>query len=359
MSEDFVRFLIQKDEHIKHALKQLDETAEKVLYVIGENRGLIGSLSDGDIRRGLLKGIGLNEKVELVMNENPKYIERFELNKAKKIKQIMLDFQIQSLPILNDDKTIADIAYWVDIFKGNRKTEYLKKKNKVFILAGGVGSRLEPFTRILPKPLVPVGEQPILEKIMDKFSFYGYDEFFLSVNYKAEMIKLYFNDTEVKNKYSDIQYIKEDMPLGTIGSLYLIKDKIQDSFFITNSDILIEEDMDKILKFHKDNKSILTIVGCIKNSVVPYGVLNTNDRGYLLNIDEKPQYKHIINTGVYVAEPEIIEYIKPNVKEDITELMEKLLVLQKSISIYPILEEQWFDIGQWAEYERTRKYFEK
>lgn len=181
---------------------------------------------------------------------------------------------------------------------------------------------------------------------MDKFTFYGFSEFVVSVNYKADMIKLYFSDPEVRANYEEVTYIKEEKPLGTIGSLNLAKDVITDSFFITNADILVEEDLDKIMRFHKDNKTVLTVVGCLKNSVVPYGVLNMDQGGLLVNIEEKPQYKHIINTGVYVAEPEIMSFINADERKDINQLIEDILKSGKPIGVYPVLEEQWFDIGQ-------------
>lgn len=359
LKKDFSNLLISKKKSIKAAMKQLDETAEKNLFVINEKHQLIGALSDGDIRRAILEGSNLENEIDKVMNKQPKFVYDFDLDKEKKIKQCMLEHKIESLPILDNEKNIRDIVYWIDVFKENVKVNYSRKSNKVFILAGGVGSRLEPFTRILPKPLVPIGDQPIIEKIMDKFSSFGFDDFILSVNYKGEMIKLYLESMDVRDKYSDICYIKEDTPLGTIGSLFLAREHLRESFYITNSDILLEEDLEKIFNFHKNSASILTIVGCIKNSVIPYGVLKTDNNGLLVDIEEKPEYKHIINTGVYIAEPDIIDYILPNTKLDITELIEKLLKKGEKISIYPVFEGQWFDIGQWAEYENTRKHFEK
>lgn len=230
---------------------------------------------------------------------------------------------------------------------------------KVFILAGGEGRRLEPLTTILPKPLIPIGDKAILERIMDQFHAYGFDDFIVSLYYKAEMIKLYFNNVEIKKKYGDIQYILETMPLGTIGSLSLAKDMLQNSFFISNSDIIITHNLEKIFEFHKQSKNILTIVGCFKSSEVAYGILHRDDKGNLLDINEKPSYKHLINTGLYIAEPEIIQYLQFNQEKEITELIKDILKDDKKISIYTIEEKEWFDVGQWPEYDKTRKYFEK
>lgn len=353
------KLFLSKKDTIQEAMEKLNDMGCRNLYVVDEDRKLLGSISDGDIRRGILNGVELEETISTIMSRKTKYVYMLDPEKNKKIKELLLNVDIETIPILNNDNIIIDIVFLKDILKNNNKRNCKTKSNFVFLLAGGLGTRLEPFTKILPKPLIPIGDTPIIEKIMDKFCKYGFENFVLSLNYKADMIKLYFNDCEVQKKYSKINYIKEDNPLGTIGSLYLAKDLINDSFFITNSDILIEEDMEKIFEYHKENKAILTIVGCVKNSVIPYGVLNTDDRGFLTNIKEKPEYKHIINTGVYVAEPEIIDYIKNNEKKDMNELIEELLQAGKKVNVYPIFEEMWFDVGQWIEYERTVKYFEK
>lgn len=356
-NKSFERLLISKNESIKSAMNQLNETAEKVLYVTNEQRQLMGALSDGDIRRALLSNYSLDDKIKYIHNNNPKSVYAFEENILNKVQSIMLDLNIESVPIVNEHNIIVDVIFWVDIFKGQKENKVINKDNYTFILAGGKGSRLEPFTKIIPKPLFPIGNQPILEKIMDKFKQDGFNKFIVSLNYKADMIKTYFNDPNIYEKYEEIEYIIEEMPLGTIGSLNLIKEYISKTFFISNADIIIEESLQKIYEFHKQREAILTIVGCFKNSIIPYGVLNSNSEGYLDSIEEKPSYQHIINTGVYVAEPQIIEYIQPKEKMDITELIYLLLQRGHKINIYPILEHQWFDIGQWSEYNKTIKYF--
>lgn len=356
MQKRFEKVMITQNKTILAAMKQLDETAEKVLYVVDEDRHLLGSVTDGDIRRAILKGCTLEEKITLVMNQEPHYILEHEDIKRKS-QEMGKHILLYSLPILNQNRQIIDVLFIKDLL-GTKHKQYVNKQNKVFILAGGLGTRLEPFTKILPKPLIPIGEQPILEKIMDHFSYYGYTDFILSVLYKAEMIRLYFSDTDIQAKYKNIEFIKEETPLGTIGSLYLAKELLTESFFISNSDILIEENMEKIMHFHLSRDSILTVVGCVKNSQIPYGVLNMDDDGFLIDIHEKPKYRHTISTGVYVAKPELIDYIIPNQKQDFPELIDRLTANGEKISVFPILEEQWFDVGQWAEYQKTRKKFE-
>ncbi|MBZ4644148.1 MAG: putative signal transduction protein with domain [Deferribacteraceae bacterium] len=359
IKKDVKKFLIYCNDSISNAMKRLNETAQKNLYVVDENDELVGSLSDGDIRRGILKGIDLENSVSLIMHTNPKVILEMESGHREKIESILLEYHLESIPVIDNDKKVTDIIYWTDIFQKEKSKVCTKKDIPIFILAGGFGTRLEPFTKILPKPLIPIGEYPILERIMDQFNKFGFNKFIISINYKGDMIKAYFADPAIYNKYESIKYIKEEFPMGTIGSLCLAKEDISSTFFITNCDIIVEEDLEKVYNYHKEKQNVLTIVGCIKNSVIPYGVLKTNNKGELIEIEEKPEYNHVINTGVYVAEPEIIEYLSENKRKDITQLIEELLKQNKKIGVYPILDNQWFDIGQWAEYEETRKHFEK
>ena len=191
-NNSYNKFLIRQQESIKNAMERLDKVALKNLFVVDENDRLLGSLSDGDIRRAILKGKSIDEMIDAVMNQEPKFIYLSDANFDKKLKKTMLNFGIEAVPVLNKSKVVVDVVFWVDVFITDKKSSYSKKRNKVFVLAGGLGSRLEPFTRVLPKPLIPIGEQPIIEKIMYNLAFYGFDEFILSLNHKAEMIKVYF-----------------------------------------------------------------------------------------------------------------------------------------------------------------------
>ena len=358
MDSGVKKYLISETNTVREAMKIMNKTGEKELYIVSPKDELEGSITDGDIRRGILKGISIEDSAKKLMNNNPRFLFVEESLNIKKAKKIMMDFAIRTVPIVNEDNVIVNILNWIDIFSDVKKTEYEKRSNKVFILAGGIGSRLEPYTKILPKPLVPVGDIPILERIMDKFGNFGFSNFLISVNYKHEMIKLYFKDSEIMEKYDDIDYIKEDFPMGTIGSLTLARKLITEAFFITNSDILIEEDLHKIFDFHVKAESIMTIVACIKKSILPYGVIKTDNDGYLVEIEEKPVYQNIINTGIYVADPKIFDYLVKDVRTDINELIEKLLKNGEKVTVFPVLEDQWFDIGQLAEYERTRLFYE-
>lgn len=358
MKRNYKQFLLQRGASLRDAMEQLDRITARNIFVVDQQDRLLGSISDGDIRRAILKGTSLEEPAEKHMHMQPRYVLENRTGQEEQIKRFMLELGIESVPIVNNDRVVLEIVHWIEMLAQEKGEVYSRRDNPVFILAGGMGSRLEPFTKILPKPLIPIDEQPMVEKIMDKFAYYGFDQFILSLYYKAEMIKLYFSDSEVKEKYGAIKFVQETIPLGTIGSLYLASDLLKKSFFISNSDIFIEADLGKILHFHQGSGSILTIVGCVKYNIIPYGVLNTDDGGFLLSVNEKPQFKNVVNTGVYVAEPEFIKYLQPDTYQDMTDIIIKILGDEGKISVYPILEEQWFDVGQWLEFERTRKYFE-
>lgn len=340
--------------NVEDALKQLNETCVKALYVVNNKNQLVGSITDGDIRRSLLDGFQLNNNITDIMYKTPRKIYYNDYNKELKLKEYFKQ-GIFSVPIVDENNKIIDIA-----FSNKDKILYSKKKNKVFLLAGGRGTRLEPFTKILPKPLVPLGDKAIIEIIIDKFSYYGFHNFIISVNYKADMIKLYLNEVIHKKKDLNINYVDEKIPLGTIGSLYLAKGFIDDDFFISNSDILINEDMEKIYKYHKNKQAIITIIGCKKKSIIPYGVLKIkkNDKEqYLETIDEKPINEFIINTGMYVASKGILKYVDKEEKMDMTDLINNVLADKNKIAVYFLEEEQWLDIGQWNELKDTQKYF--
>lgn len=357
MNKRFDNLIINTSLTVSNAMKKLEFTGE-TLYVVDNRNKLIGSLSNGDIRKGILKGVGINESIESIINYSPRYV--FVNQEMNEIREMLLELGIDSIPVVDKDLHIIDIVDRKTAF--GRLKHFSEKKYediKVFTLAGGFGTRLEPFTKILPKPLIPIGDRTIIEKIMDRFKYHGFNNFVLSLNYKAEMIKLYLNDPEIKCNYENIDYIVESKPLGTIGSLYLAKQLLTNSFFITNCDVIVEANLEEILNFHKSRKNILTIIGCVKNSVIPYGVLDVDDKDNLISIHEKPTFKSIINTGVYVAEPEIVNYLEEDKKVDMTQLIELLINKQKDISVYPVFEDQWLDIGHWAEYEKTRKHFEK
>jgi len=215
-------------------------------------------------------------------------------------------------------------------------------------MAGGKGSRLKPITNIIPKPLIPLGEKTIVEIIMNKFIEVGCNNFFMSVNYRADFIKHYFktlNDDTYK-----IRYFQEKKPLGTAGSLFLLKDKISTTFFVTNCDIIIEQDYREIYDYHKDVKNELTIVTALKHYKIPYGIIETSENGQLISLSEKPEYTFKINSGLYILEPHLLNEIPENKFFHITQIIEKIKKRNGKIGAFPISEKSWIDIGEWKVY---------
>jgi len=224
-------------------------------------------------------------------------------------------------------------------------------------MAGGIGSRLKHLTNVFPKALIPIGEKTMLEQIMEAFADQGCNNFYISVNHKSDMIKYYLDNLQIENYY--IEYIEEDCFLGTAGSLGLLKDKIKTTFFVSNCDILVDQDLSDILSFHKSNKNDITIIAAMMNIKIPYGILETNNNGLLVNIIEKPDWFFKINTGLYILEPNVLEDIPDNEPFDITDLVQKLLNEKRKVGIFPVSEKKWTDMGNWEEFLKQAKIYTK
>ncbi|HNX91116.1 MAG TPA: sugar phosphate nucleotidyltransferase, partial [Candidatus Omnitrophota bacterium] len=220
----------------------------------------------------------------------------------------------------------------------------------VVIMAGGKGTRMDPFTRILPKGLIPIGEKAMVEIIMDGFAKYGINDFYLMVNHKAAIFRLYFEDAA---KSYTISFIEEDRPMGTAGALKYLEGKIQMPFFLINCDTVIDTNYSDIMDFHNEGKYKVTLVACMQHHVIPYGVCEIEQGGCLRSITEKPEYDILINTGMYVVDPDIIRFIPANSKFDMTDLISVLKKNRQRIGVYPVSEKSWNDIGQWDEYKKT------
>ena len=354
---DIDGYIISINSTISHAAERLDAILYKCIYVVDYGGCLIGSVTDGDIRRGIINNIDFSDSVERIMYKSPHKLYAEDANRgfiADKLKAL----GIKSIPVVDFDNKITDIIILQEaVFVAEEDSKIIRRDNFVFILAGGEGSRLRPLTNIIPKPLIPIGDNPILEIIMDKFMADGFEKFILSLNFKSDLIKLYFDNPPVKDKYKRIDYVNEEKPLGTIGSLCLAKKHLTEDFVISNADVLIKEDIGRIMDFHKERDAVLTIVGCTKRSVLPYGVLEINEADELMVLEEKPSIKHIVNAGIYVAKPEIISYISDNEYTDMTDVIEILLNSKKRVCVYQIADNRWTDIGHWDELRRTIDYF--
>ena len=336
--------VIQSSETLLNALKLMDRLGVKLLFVY-ENEHFLSILTIGDIQRAIIAGVDLQSKVLSILDLNKIYASVTDSN--KEIRQKMTRLRAECMPILNNEKELVDVKFWKELFEKDFTEERNKINLPVVIMAGGKGTRLQPLTNIYPKPLIPVGEKTIIESIMDRFLDYGCDQFHISVNYKADMIENYFNF--VNNPNYHISYFQENKPMGTAGSLRLLKDKINSTFFVSNCDILINERYHEILKYHCKNNNELTVVAALVTYSIPYGTIIAGENGLLESIEEKPNLSFKINTGLYIIEPSVLNQI-PDDFFHITHLMEKLQSQGRRVGVYPISKTDWMDMGDWTEY---------
>ncbi len=338
---------------IKQAWRQLNDNGHKILFVVNEEGVLLGSVTDGDIRRWILEDQPITSAIEKVMCGNPIVAKQNE--SKERIKEKMLETRIDCIPIIDDRCRVVEVFFWDDFFKnGESRKKYEKLDIPVVIMAGGRGVRLEPFTKILPKPLIPIGDKPVIEVIMEKFNRFGIRDFFLSLNYKANMIKAYFQDCSYDY---NIRYCEETEPSGTVGSVALLADHIHSTFIVSNADIIIEANYAEIVQFHKDKENLITLVCSMKHFPIPYGVVEIANGGLLKSIEEKPEFDRLVLTGLYVVEPQLIRMIPKGQVFHMTHLIEKLRLEEKRIGVYPVSERDWMDIGELEAYRETLERF--
>jgi dTDP-glucose pyrophosphorylase len=348
MKTAFQQISIRKDCSLQHALKQMDEIKRKLLIVLNENDSFFSLLSIGDIQRAIIRNLPLNTKISEIVRQD--ITVAHPEDDLEKVKQRMKIRRNELMPVIDSQNQIIDVIFWEDLFEEKRSAlpEDKKLNLPVVIMAGGRGTRLAPLTNVWPKPLIPINQKTIVEDIMDRFVEVGCNEFYLSVNYKAEVIQQYFDN--LNNPFYKITYIREEKPLGTAGSLYLLKDKIHSTFFVSNCDILIEEDYAAIYEYHRTHQNEITIVAAIKSFPIPYGTIETGEGGQLKSIQEKPELSFKINTGMYILEPNLIQEIPQNDFFHITTLIERLHKEGRKVGVFPVSEGSWKDIGNWEEY---------
>tara|TARA_Y100000748_G_C15454708_1_gene472404 strand:- start:370 stop:1374 length:1005 start_codon:yes stop_codon:yes gene_type:complete len=329
-------------------MKSISKTAEKCLVVTNENKELLGVLSDGDIRKALLRGAILGDSIQNIYNKKPQYLVEDNYSK-KNVKKLFVENKFDLIPVVDKKNKVIEILLWENFFNSNSSPNTLSKI-PVIIMAGGKGSRLKPFTSVLPKPLIPVLGKPIIQHIIERFSNKGMKNFHVAINYKGKILKAFLNEFKKKLSFT---YIEEKIPLGTAGSLSLLEEVFDTPFFVTNCDILVDIDFEKIFNFHNNKKCDITLVASAKEFVIPYGACRLNSDGFLANIDEKPQYDFLINTGLYIVNPSMLKYIPKNKFYHITHLIDELIKNGKKVGIFPIDDDSWVDVGQWAEYKRA------
>ena len=335
--------IIAPDITILSAMKQMDEIRMKILFVYDDEK-FEGILTLGDIQRAIIKGHALTEEVVKILDRNKIYA--YSTEPIDSIKQKMESIRAELMPVLRDGE-LVEVYTWEDLFGKSSEPQKKLIDLPVVIMAGGKGTRLKPITNVIPKPLVPIGDKTILEVIMDQFEGIGCHKFYMSVNYKADMMKFYLS--QLDHKY-DIEFFMEDKPLGTIGSVSLLKGKITTPFFVSNCDSINEQDYRDVYDYHVSNNNDLTIVTMVKTFKIPYGVIETGEDGLMTALSEKPELTYQVNTGVYILNPSCIDEIPEGEFFHITHLMEKIKARGGRVGCFPVSEHAWKDMGEWPEY---------
>lgn len=339
---------IEKSRHLIHALQQMDETGRKLL-VVTDSGGYHGIISAGDIQRGIIADHPLDTPVETLMGARAVRVARAG-DPFDAIRQMMMNFRTEFMPVLDGQGELVDVHFWDDVF-GDAEIRRTPVDLPVVIMAGGKGTRLRPFSNILPKALFPIGERTILEEIMERFRVHGCEDFWLSVNHKADFIQNYVEQLEDPPR--SVEYLREDRPLGTAGSLSLLRGNVTSTFFVTNCDILVDADYAEIVDYHREHENAVTLIGALKEIRIPYGTVESGEGGLLTAFREKPNLNYLINTGFYLLEPGVLDEIPVDVFYDMTQLVEDVRANDGRVGVFPVSEKSWRDIGEWQEYERT------
>ncbi|NBJ97517.1 nucleotidyltransferase [bacterium 1xD8-48] len=336
---------VEENNTVLEAMELLDKNAKKVLFL--QNNGVLSAtITDGDIRRWILKGGDLQAEIGNVANYQPKYLYEGQESLAL---SMMKEYGIDAVPIVDGKHTIKEIVFLNNPEKKQMRFDF---DIPVVMMAGGLGARLSPYTNILPKPLIPIGDYPIAEHIIKRFCTYGCRRFYMIVNYKRNMIKAYFDELE---KDYLLKFVVEEKPLGTGGGISLLKGQIQGTFILTNCDILIDDDLTKAYRQHKESGNLITMICSLKNFAVPYGIVQIGENGTIKSMQEKPQMSFFTNTGCYFVESEVVECLGYNEAIDFPTIIENFMKEGKRVGVYPIREGAWLDMGQLDELDKMKK----
>lgn len=336
---DLSSFLVNETAKIVDAMRVIDTNAAGAVFLHNDQNQVVASLTDGDIRRHILSSGALDAPVSQIAN----YQYCYQLN--DNFYGSPAPFY-KTIPVLNQKRELISV-----VVNEKRLFPFQRINIPVVIMAGGKGTRLYPYTQVLPKPLIPVGDVTITEHIMNRFKEYACNDFTLIVNHKKEMIKAYFSDTAVDGFVS---FVDEDLALGTGGGLALLKNQLLSTFFMTNCDILVDADYSGIYNYHKQQKNIATMVCAAKTVVVPYGTVETDATGLIVSMKEKPEFSFLTNTGFYILEPEFLNEIPQDTFIHITDVLQACIDKKLRVGMYPISETQWSDMGQLEELEKMR-----
>lgn len=336
-------FLGKENLTVSEAMQRIDKNASGILFLVDSTNKLLGCITDGDVRRYLLGGGKMDGHALDAANIHPRYANTLEEARALyHIKNYIV------IPIIDEHGSVIDLYNGVS---GAQKKPRQPLNIPVVINAGGKGTRLDPFTRVLPKPLIPVGELPIIELIMQEYQSYACDEFHIIVNYKKDLMKAYFADNE---RQYNISWYDEDKPLGTGGGLSLLKGKFTSTFFFANCDALLTANYESMVKFHRENGNAITMICAYKNINIPYGVVEMGANGLIEDMKEKPLMSFLTNTGIYIVEPEVVEDMIDGESIGFPDIVEREKQKGRKVAVFPVSENDWMDMGQLPELEKMR-----
>ena len=337
--------LVGLDQNVEEIIGVIEASESKCVVVVDENRKLLGTVTDGDIRRAFLRGVPISASCSEVMHQEPR-VGSIQ-NTAAKHMSMMNAVGVRFLPLVDEDGVVQSVVLLDELMDTKRKD------NWVVLMAGGRGSRLMPLTNAKPKPLLTVGTKPILETILESFIEHGFHNFFISVNYKAEMIRGHFGDG---SKWDvEIRYLEEDEPLGTGGALSLLPDEPSLPVILMNGDILTNVNWHDVLRFHEECSDLVTM--CVREFTlkIPFGVIEFDDHR-VMGIHEKPEHNHFVNAGIYVINPEVVQRVPENTFMNITDVFEPLMGQKPGVSAF-LINEYWMDIGRIDDFSKANEEF--
>ncbi len=341
--DSFKEHLISKNQSVREALIHLDKLAsDAILFVVDDNNTLLGSLTDGDLRRGFIRGLGFENPITDFIQPNPKFIYDKEFNQER-LKEFKDNF-IKIIPILNKANQIVDVLNF-------RFRSTLLPLDAV-LMAGGEGKRLRPLTETTPKPLLKVGDKPIIEYNIDRLANVGIENIYLSINYLGEQLEAYFGNGSSKN--IKVDYLREEKPLGTIGSVLLVEEFEHEDVLVMNSDLLTNIDFADFYKSFKDSGADMAVAATSYHVDVPYAVLETDENQNVKTLKEKPRYTYFSNAGIYIIKKKLLSMIPKGEFYDITDLMEKVIEMDHKLITYPI-NGYWLDIGKHEDFKKAQE----
>lgn len=343
LQDPIKRHMLTRETTIQEALETIERTGAEIALICEGNK-LYGIVTDSDVRKGILKGVSVQEPIDRIVNQRFRYA--FSDEPSERVWQRMTEQHIRQMPIINRNGEVVDL-----LLMNHRAPAPKLQTAPVLIMAGGLGTRLRPLTDQIPKPMVNIGGKPLLHILIERLRIEGYQNIILSVHYRKEDIQEYFGDGESFGVH--LRYVEETKRMGTAGAIQLAKDMLHEPFLVINGDIMTKLNFRQFISFHLQQQAMLTIASAPYEIRVPYGVIEA-DEEKVRNIAEKPSYQLLVNAGMYCMTPEIIEYIPENQYFDMTELIAVLLANGASVTHFPI-HEYWLDIGRMPDYEKANE----